>query len=148
MDSPLRLEDDQAVDFAPKVVAILNSTLKRDAELSPEEAALALDALCPDRRLEKKPGDASAPAPADTDAAEEPESAEAFLWWFWDLFHDLARQVPHDSAASERLAAVLQALRDRVPSRVVDLGSWKQEARLWSDLPLFGPTLREKWDCE
>lgn len=132
MDSPLRIEDEHAVEFAPHVVEILNSTLKRDAKLSPADAALALNALYPDQR--------------QGDELGERETGGAFLWWFWDLFHDLARQVPHDNPASERLAEVVKALRD-LPPRTVDLDSWG-EAQLWSELPLFGPTLREKWDCE
>lgn len=139
MDSPIRLEDEDAVDFAPKVLEILNSTLQQDAKLSPTDAALALDALYPDRRQ-------SSDTESTNTEAGEPESGGAFLWWFWDLFHDLARQVPYDNPASERLAEAVKALRD-LPPRTVYLNLWG-EAQLWSELPLFGPTLREKWDCK
>ncbi|KAI0011227.1 hypothetical protein F4779DRAFT_573873 [Xylariaceae sp. FL0662B] len=129
----LQLEDDQPVPFAEKVVDILNLALPSDNPSSPRNAAESLNALYPDHR------------PADD--TEYRESGGSFLWWFWDLFHDLGRQVSHESSENARLAAVVKALHD-LPAETVNLGDEWGLAQLWEDLPLFGPVLREKWDCD
>ncbi|KAI1081678.1 hypothetical protein F5B20DRAFT_534938 [Whalleya microplaca] len=129
----LQLEDDQPVPFAQKVVDILDLTLPSDSLSSPRDAAKSLNALYPDHR------------PADS--TEYRESGGSFLWWFWDLFHDLARQVPHDSPENGRMAAVVKELHD-LPAKAVNLGDEWGIVQLWSDLPLLGPVLREKWDSD
>ncbi|KAH8881855.1 hypothetical protein GQ53DRAFT_754016 [Thozetella sp. PMI_491] len=125
----LQIEDKEPVDFAKEVVEILNSVLTPDGK-SPEDAAADLNALYPSHR-----------ANGDKDSQK---SGESFLWWFWDLYHDLARQVPHDSPEQEKFVAVIKSLHD-LPSEVIELDNWGV-LQLWSDLPLLSPTLREKWD--
>lgn len=125
----LRLEDPGAPDFAPRVIEILNSTLPVDGAKTPAEAAAALDALFRDNYVEA-------------------DGADGFLWWFWDLIHDLSRQVPYNSPEAERLASTLQALH-HLPTRSVRLGdSWGagSTVELWQDLPFFGATYREAMD--
>lgn len=68
-----------------------------------------------------------------------------FLWWVWDLVHDLARQLPYDGPQQDRLAAVIGALH-ALPPRTVKLGgAWGRdnEVPLWTHLPMFGNTFRE-----
>lgn len=129
----LHLLDENAPSFAGKVVDILNSTLPLDSAFSPADAAKALNGLYP-HSLDTS-GD-----------AESKDKAGGFLWWFWDLFHDLARQVPHDSLEQDRLVAIIKELRD-LPSKTISLGEWGT-VRVWGGLPLLGPTLREKWDSK
>ncbi|KND86391.1 hypothetical protein TOPH_08972 [Tolypocladium ophioglossoides CBS 100239] len=125
----LQLEDEGAPAFAGRVVEVLNSALAPDSPTSPREAATALDSLC------------------SRDYAEH-GTAGSFLWWFWDLVHDLARQVPYDGPEQDRLAAVIQALHE-LPPKTVSLGEdWGtgSSVQLWTNLPMFGNTYREKLD--
>ena len=128
----LHILDKNAPSFAGKVVDILNSTLPLDCTFSPADAAKALNELYPHS--------------PDANDAESKDKAGGFLWWFWDLIHDLARQVPHDSPEQDRLVAIIKELRD-LPSKTIPLGEWGT-VRVWQGLPLLGPTLREKWDSK
>ncbi|KAF4973090.1 hypothetical protein FSARC_521 [Fusarium sarcochroum] len=123
----LQLEDDGAPSFAPTVISILNSAFMQ--EIPPSEAATALDSLF------------------DQTYREHGNAAD-FLWWFWDLVHDLARQIPHDSLAQDRLTSIIRELQ-ALPEKTVDLGKgWGEDSSVqnWTNLPLFGPTFREKLD--
>ncbi|POR36752.1 Uncharacterized protein TPAR_03070 [Tolypocladium paradoxum] len=127
----LQLDDEGAPAFAGKVVEILNATLAPESPTSPGEAATALDSLL------------------SQDYAEH-GTADRFLWWFWDLVHDLARQVPYDSPAQDQLVAVIKALHD-LPCETVNLGEdWgigsENRIQPWTTLPMFGNTFREKLD--
>lgn len=93
----LKLEDDGAPDFARYVAALLNATLPPDGPKSPTEAAGAVDALFNMEHAERK-------------------GASSFLWWFWDLYHASARQVPYGSP---------------------------EQDRLWTSLPMFASTYGE-----
>lgn len=125
----LRVLDEGAPAFADKVVEILNSALSSATSTSPDEAARALDDLCNQDYIEHG-------------------TAGSFLWWFWDLFHDLACQVPYDSSNQDKLATVVKALHD-LPPRTLKLGEgWGVDdggsAQVWTGLPMFGNTFREK----
>ncbi|UNI13285.1 hypothetical protein JDV02_000042 [Purpureocillium takamizusanense] len=125
----LRLEDEGAPDFAGDVVETLNAVLAPNRSKSPSEAAASLNALC------------------SNDYAQH-GSAGSFLWWFWDLVHDLARQLPYDGPQQDQLADVVRALHD-LPPRTVSLGEdWGSEGdvQLWTGLPMFANTFREKLD--
>lgn len=127
----LQLEDPGAPDYAGEVIDILNPAIASDKPSSQNEAAAAIDALC--RRECSAAG-----------------SAGGFLWWFWDLVHDLSRQLPYDSEEQDRLAAVIKSLTD-LPHRNVSLGEeWgsgdASTVELWTNLPMFGNTFREKLD--
>ncbi|RTE84343.1 hypothetical protein BHE90_001112 [Fusarium euwallaceae] len=109
----LKVEVDNAPDFAEDVVDILNSVLA--AKTTPIEAAKAIDSLCTE----------------DSDPL-------TFLGLFWELFHPLARQIPYDSQDQDRLAAVVQALH-KLPPRVVTFKAGCGETSdrvgpLWEDL--------------
>ncbi|KAF4812358.1 hypothetical protein CGCSCA5_v009234 [Colletotrichum siamense] len=127
----LQLEDPGAPDYAGEVIDILNPAIASSNPSSQKEAALAIDALC------KRECTAAG-------------SAGGFLWWFWDLVHDLSRQLPYDSEEQDRLAAVIKSLTD-LPPRNVNLGEeWgsgdASTVELWTNLPMFGNTFREKLD--
>lgn len=127
----LRLEDEGAPDFAAEVIEVLNLTLATSSPISVSAAATSLDRLC-----------------SQYYAAQG--EAGSFIWWFWDLVHGLARQVPYDSPQQDTLAAVVKALHD-LPPKTVYLGeSWGAGelsfVQLWTGLPLFANTFREKLD--
>ncbi|KAH8660324.1 hypothetical protein BX600DRAFT_513938 [Xylariales sp. PMI_506] len=122
----LHLEGDQQTPDAEEVVAVLKSTLDpNNCTLDPSGAAVALNKLYLDRKI----------------------SPSSFLWRFWDLLHDLSRQLPHDGPGNERLAATIDALHDLPPVSIhLDEDSEGQETQLWTALPYLGATLYEKWD--
>lgn len=128
----LRVLDKNAPSFAGEVVEILNSALPQASTSSPADAAKALNEL-------------SRPV-LDASNAENEEEAAGFLWWFWQLIHDLSRQIPHDRPEQDRLVAIIKELRE-LPSKTVVLDGWGP-AQVWGGLPLFGSTLREEWDSE
>ncbi|KAE8154851.1 hypothetical protein BDV25DRAFT_82920 [Aspergillus avenaceus] len=78
--------------------------------------------------------------------AKESQSAndlENFLWQTWGLVIEIAEQIPCDHPAQERLVHLIQALR-KLPPQTVRV--WDEDLRLWEDLPLLGPNLREAWN--
>lgn len=109
----LKVEVENAPDFADDVVDILNSVLA--AKSTPVQAAKALDSLC----------------------TEESDPA-IFLALFWELFHPLARQIPYDSQDQDLLAAVVQALDELPPRTVTFKAGWGETADhagpLWENL--------------
>lgn len=130
-DAHLRLEDDGAPAFAAEVVEIINSALaSASSPTSPAEAATALDSLF------------------NKDYAKH-GTAGSFLWWFWDLVHELARQLPYNGPEQDLLAKLIKALHDLPPKTVKlgdDWGDGKDSVELWAGLPMFGNTFREKLD--
>lgn len=123
----LELEDEGAPVFAPTVVAFLNQTLHEGAPMSPSETAAKFDGLFQEHYTENS-------------------TSDGFLWWFWDLMHDLARQVRFDSTPQDRLVATIKALQD-LPPKTVNLGEeWGEGGspiELWTNLPQFANTFRE-----
>ncbi len=126
----LQVLDQNPPSFAGAVVEILNSALPQASTFSPPHAAKSLNEL-------------SRPF-LDASNAESQCNAAGFLWWFWQLIHDLSRQIPHDSLEQDRLVAIIKELRD-LPSKTIILDGWGP-AQVWAGLPLFGSTLREEWD--
>ncbi|PVH93867.1 hypothetical protein DM02DRAFT_694795 [Periconia macrospinosa] len=119
----LRIEGNQEGEFSEKVVAILDSTLPPGSTSEPLDAAKSLNEL-----FKSHSG-----------------SPDAFLWRFWDLFHDLARQLPYDGPENERMAVIVKELHalDPVPVVLEDWGG--DTVQVWRDLPLFRATIDEQW---
>ncbi|EAW12875.1 DUF3632 domain-containing protein [Aspergillus clavatus NRRL 1] len=74
---------------------------------------------------------------------EDAEAIESFLWSVWAVFIHIAKQIPHDDAAQDQLVEVITALT-ALPPRTIQI--WDSETRLWTDLPILGPSLRESWN--
>lgn len=109
----LKVEVENAPDFADDVVDILNSVLA--VKSTPVQAAKDLNSLC-----------------------TEESDPSIFLALFWEFFHPLARQIPCDSRDQDLLAAVVQAL-DQLPPRIVTFkAGWAETSDhagpLWGDL--------------
>ncbi|KAL2673717.1 hypothetical protein Neosp_012160 [[Neocosmospora] mangrovei] len=109
----LKVELDNAPDFADDVLNILNSVLATRS--TPVQAAKALDSLC-----------------------TEESDPTTFLALFCELFHPLARQIAYDSQDQDLLAAVVQAL-DELPPRTVPFKAGPGETAdhvgpLWENL--------------
>ncbi|KAB8235887.1 DUF3632 domain-containing protein [Aspergillus alliaceus] len=70
------------------------------------------------------------------------DELEEFLWQVWDAFIRLARQVPHAHPFQDRIVDLVEALT-RLPPLSIEV--WQSTIRLWADLPLLGPSMREAW---
>ncbi|KXH50766.1 hypothetical protein CSIM01_01615 [Colletotrichum simmondsii] len=124
----LQLEDPGAPPFAARVVEILNSVFDSNSPISVEKAAAAINSLF-------------------ISDYEEHGTAGSFLWWFWDLMHDLARQIPYNQREQDQLAAVIKALAC-LPPKAVTLGEeWggasDSSIDVWKSLSMFANTLNE-----
>ncbi|EXF73793.1 hypothetical protein CFIO01_05724 [Colletotrichum fioriniae PJ7] len=124
----LQLEDPGAPPFAAKVVEILNAAFESKSNISAEKAAAEINSLF-------------------ISDYEEHGTAGSFLWWFWDLMHDLARQIPYDQREQDQLAAVIKALAGLPPKTVVLGEDWggasDSSVDVWKSLPMFANTLNE-----
>ncbi|KAF9888622.1 hypothetical protein FE257_008554 [Aspergillus nanangensis] len=67
---------------------------------------------------------------------------EEFLWEVWKVFITIAKQIPSDHESQERLVGVIAALTELCPTTIQ---IWGSDIRLWKDLPLLGPSMREAW---
>lgn len=75
------------------------------------------------------------------------EDIEGQLEIAWKSLIDLSSDIPHESQGS--LVEVVKAVQRKSistddndkPCKI-----WGEEVKLWEDLPLFGPCLREAWN--
>lgn len=118
--------DSDGSPLVPKILAVLSAAVNDPppAGLSAEGAAAELDALYP-------AGDAKA--------------AEGFLWALWSLLIGVAQKIPADDPRQQLLAEVVRELAGKRDEEVV---LWNQKTRVWSELPMLGPCMREAWNRE
>ncbi|OGM47135.1 hypothetical protein ABOM_003885 [Aspergillus bombycis] len=93
-------------------------------------AAEEIDKLNPARRSKQ------------THEEVQEDELEEFLWLVWDAFIRLARQVPHAHPFQDRMVDLVEALTLLPP---LSIEIWQSTIRLWADLPLLGPSMREAW---
>ncbi|KAB8067133.1 hypothetical protein BDV29DRAFT_200699 [Aspergillus leporis] len=72
------------------------------------------------------------------------DDMEIFLWSTWGIFIHIAKQIPHDHPWQDRLVELIRALTLIVPMTVE---IWGKPRRVWTDLPILGPSMREAWVC-
>ncbi|KAA8647173.1 hypothetical protein EYZ11_003851 [Aspergillus tanneri] len=112
-----------------KVIEVLDNFLQN---LSPDSIRVAtqeIDKLNPARHLQE--------------GCKVPDNdLEEFLWQTWDAFISVARQVPHDHPFQDRMVDLVEALTLLPP---LNVEIWQTNTRLWTDLPLLGPSMREAW---
>jgi len=60
----------------------------------------------------------------DEEEPEKVESGGAFLWYFWEMFFHVARQIHYDDPAQERMVQAVQALMVLGCTTVVEDGSF------------------------
>jgi hypothetical protein len=73
------------------------------------------------------------------------DKAEEFIWTLWSLYVDIVKQVPADDSRLDLLATVLEKLKAK-SSGTVQI--WRQETKVWGDLPLLGGVMRDAWNCK
>lgn len=66
---------------------------------------------------------------------------EKFFWGFWSDVFNVAEQIPHDNPAQDKLAVFVREL-----TLAPETGDKVWEARVWTDLPLLGASIRERLD--
>ncbi len=74
------------------------------------------------------------------------ESEFPALWVLWSAFNKVAQRVLEKQ---ERLVELLLAIKNLPPVLKPDgerLTCWG--GRFWEDLPIFGPNMRESWNCK
>lgn len=69
---------------------------------------------------------------------DEDDAVEGFLWTFWGDVTEVAKQIPHDDPAQDKLVAVVRELK-LLPDTGVKV--WNEQ--LWTDLPVLGAQFRE-----
>ncbi|KAI9923599.1 hypothetical protein ASPWEDRAFT_27920 [Aspergillus wentii DTO 134E9] len=127
MDSLHLTLEDEPISIQSHFLPILAEYLQPTNTTTPETAAIALDNLHPDKRREEK----------------DKESGDVFVYYFFEPFHAIAKQIPHTHPAQGRLVDLVKALRE-LPSRSVHLSQWG-DYELWKDLPLFGETFSDAY---
>ncbi|KAL1961897.1 hypothetical protein VTN77DRAFT_930 [Rasamsonia byssochlamydoides] len=108
---------------------ILNDFVQPSSALSAVDVASRINQLLPLKDLDR----------LDT---HDVDKVEGFLWAIWDTFIHVAKQIPHDHPAQQRLVQVIVELT-QFPPVVIKL--WGVETRIWNDLPLLGASMREAW---
>ena len=134
----LRLDDDDPWIIEKRIFDILDEYLQSSGTPATTATAKALDNLFPANRSQE-----------DQPDGEPKEDPGSFLWHMWGVFHRVARQLPHASPAQDHLAALVKELSHLTSqASVVSLTAWGEDMKLWQDLPLLGPTFRERCDGE
>ncbi|PNY23326.1 Uncharacterized protein TCAP_06734 [Tolypocladium capitatum] len=110
--------------LVPKILSILSAIVNGPPPAAPsaESAAGELDALYP---------------------AGDDKAAEGFLWGLWSLLIDVARKIPAGDPRQQLLAETVRELAGKRDEEVV---LWDQKTRVWSELPMLGPCMREAWN--
>lgn len=112
-------------DSGDKITNLLQSALK-EASPSAQNTADSIDKLF--REQQAAGGD-----------------AEEFIWNLWTIYIEVAKKVPANDPRQAFLVDVLAKLKAKKGDPVE---IWGQKANMWDDLALFGPCMREAWNCK
>ncbi|KAF5857335.1 hypothetical protein ETB97_005950 [Aspergillus alliaceus] len=110
-----------------KTVQILDDFLQRASAVPAQVAAWKMYKLTPECLEEGR---------------SEKLDLETFLWQVWDIFIQVARRIPHNHPFQDHMANLVESLASLPPLTV---NIWQTSTRLWTDLPLLGPSMREAW---
>lgn len=114
-----------------KIVAILQPALDSDP------TALTSEALA---------GDIDKLYPADYEAGEgEGDVVADILWSLWSFLLKVVKKIPADDVRQQLLADALGRLQGKQRQ---DAKVWGQDCKMWGDLGLLGPNMREAWDSK
>ncbi|KMQ45745.1 hypothetical protein HL42_3586 [Trichophyton rubrum] len=131
--APLSLRLPSLEDGDPWIVhrnlfEVLNGYLQPGSCTAPSAAAKEIDDLTPDKR--------------QSDGGKPKEDHESFLLEIWESIIEIAKQIPSDHASQDRLVELIKALTE-LPATEIEI--WGSNVRMWADLPLLGPAMREAW---
>ncbi|KAI9151755.1 hypothetical protein HJFPF1_08965 [Paramyrothecium foliicola] len=71
------------------------------------------------------------------------EDVEAYLWTLWTLYLNVAKKVPANDVRQQLLVTVVKKLKAKDRET---LSLWGNDTKIWSDLPMLGPCMREAWN--
>ncbi|KAH7035999.1 uncharacterized protein B0I36DRAFT_429984 [Microdochium trichocladiopsis] len=121
----LSLRDDDPWYISQNAYNIISAFIQAKDQPDPLEAAKELGALAPANRVLQE--------------AEEAESYVSFLLEFWELFLRIARQVPHDHPAQDRLVQLVAELKELPTSDV------ESDRVIWTSLEGLENCVQESW---
>ncbi|GAO14597.1 hypothetical protein UVI_02009500 [Ustilaginoidea virens] len=109
--------------YEARMISILSDAINNPAptELSAETAADEIDKLYP---------------------AGTPD-AEDFLWSLWSLLVSVAKKIPAHDARQQLLVTMIEKLKSKRDDQVQ---MWGQTTRVWTELPMLGPVMRDSWN--
>ncbi|RDA82996.1 hypothetical protein CP532_2419 [Ophiocordyceps camponoti-leonardi (nom. inval.)] len=70
-------------------------------------------------------------------------AVEDFLWSLWSLLVGTVKKIPADDGRQKLLVDVVAGLRQR---RDQEVELWGQKTRVWTELPMLGPCMRDAWN--
>ena len=68
---------------------------------------------------------------------------EDYLWTMWTLLERIAKKVPASDPRQQLLVSIVRKLqaKDRETIKI-----WGNDSKVWTELPMLGPTMREAWN--
>ncbi|GAB0135776.1 hypothetical protein EsDP_00004101 [Epichloe bromicola] len=107
----------------PHIVSVLSNAINKSSptEDSAETTASEIDKLYP----------------ADSSDAED------WLWSFWTILVGVAKKIPADDERQQLLALTVAKLKTK---RDEEVEMWGQKTRVWGELPMLGPVMRDAWN--
>ncbi|EFR00783.1 hypothetical protein MGYG_03787 [Nannizzia gypsea CBS 118893] len=122
------LEDGDPWVVHQKLFDVLKTFLQPGSNAAPSSAAKDIDDLTPGKR--------------QADDGKPKEDYESFLLEIWNSIIEIAKQIPSDHASQDRLVELVKALSELPP---IETEIWGSTVKVWADLPLLGPAMREAW---
>lgn len=99
------LKDDDPWIVEQKTFNILEEYLQPHSKTSPNKAACGIDNLTPMKRPDQEDG-------------KEVEDPESFMWETWGTFEKIAKQIPSNHLAMDRLVQLVKSLTLLPPTTV------------------------------
>ncbi|PFH59561.1 hypothetical protein XA68_12193 [Ophiocordyceps unilateralis] len=104
------------------ILRVLSATIN-DGEPKASSAAETLDELYP--------------------AGDDVGAIEDYLWSLWSLLVGAVKKIPAQDKRQQLIVDVIARLRD---SRDQEVELWGQKTKVWSELPMLGPCMRDAWN--
>ncbi|OAA51908.1 hypothetical protein NOR_00501 [Metarhizium rileyi] len=117
------LSKDSSSEYESSIISVLSNAVNNlpPTEESAETTAGEIDKLYP----------------SDVSAAEN------FLWSFWTLLVAVAKKIPADDPRQQLLVTTVGKLKSK---RDEEVEMWGQKTRVWSEMPMLGPVMRDEWN--
>ncbi|KAG5977996.1 hypothetical protein E4U55_006435 [Claviceps digitariae] len=114
---------DSKSKHAPQIVSVISNAVNTlpPTEDSAEKTACEIDRLYP----------------------SDPLEASDWLWSFWSIFVGVVRVIPADDDERQQLLVLTVAKLKTKRDEEVEM--WGQRTRVWSELPMLGPIMRDSW---
>lgn len=137
--------------MAPIDVNSILNRHKQPESTSAIEAQLAL-IIHSNINFEPKPGHLEAEAVAGTvdelyaSGYASDDQAESLFWTLWTFYLEVVKRVPADDEARQHfLVETIDKLRIKERGLVK---VWRMDTRVWRDLSMLAPCMREAWNCK